>query len=408
MTSDAGQEHWVQELARRTPPPLALIGGGSSDRARDLAQALAVQKQWQGKPPLLLLTTATADQLYVGGEQNVLLNLMDIYRGRSFRFCFTNGQMAEAVRDLVWSHPLLKPTGSPVPAVSGLGSGDGWNALTLLAAGPPLPPPDVHVLEWRDDPYSIDLSNQFRRLLASRRDECGDVIADRLAYSVGDCYLPNRPETEEIRKLVLRLAVAGEQKQLLVLPAMQKPARRVLRGLCTAAPQDVPNLIAVSGDSISFNDVYRDRDIMWNLPETPVPLFFFCHQNPAAWPEPGDPPGPRTRFPNGTDDELLNAEIVRILLAALFAENNPAQLLDDADVLKERLFSRWPDFFEKDGNRKGGSGEHVVCLRPHFANGLVLPRATLEVWSRQGGGWRQVKELAVEYPANAGGAHGGF
>src|SRR5437899_3208818 len=94
----------------------ALVLGGFVALS-DLAQALAAQKQWQGKPPLLLLTTATADQLYVGGEQNVMLNLMDIYRGRSFRFCFTNGQMAEAVRDLVWSHPLLRPAGSLVPGV---------------------------------------------------------------------------------------------------------------------------------------------------------------------------------------------------------------------------------------------------------------------------------------------------
>src|SRR6516164_618744 len=46
LTSDASSEQWVRELSRRNPAPLALIGGGSSDRARDLAQALAAQTTW--------------------------------------------------------------------------------------------------------------------------------------------------------------------------------------------------------------------------------------------------------------------------------------------------------------------------------------------------------------------------
>lgn len=411
LTSDAGIEHWVTELAGREPPPLALIGGGSSDRARDLAQALAAQQKrgGPGKPPLLLLTTATADELFVGPDQNELINLMEIYPGRSFRFCFTNRQMAEAVRDLLWSHPLLRPGGCPLPAITGVATvagGDPWAALAMLPTAAPLPPPDVHVLEWRDDPYSIDLSNQFRKLLYDRGDETNSITADRLAYSVGDCYLPNRPEAVEIRRLVTRLADAGEQRQVLVLPAIEKPVRRVLRGLCAAAPQEVRSLTAVTGDSISFNVVFRDRALMWNLPEMPVPLLFFCHQNPADWPVKGATGSClRTLFPNATDDELLNAEIVRVLFDPLFASDH---LIGDADELRERLLARQPAFFGRDGNRLGGRGEHVVCLRPHFDNERVQPRATLEVWARPGGVWRQVKELPVEYPAAAGGTHGGF
>ena len=41
MTSDLGTDKWVSELARRDPAPLAIIGGGTSDRARDLAEAMA-------------------------------------------------------------------------------------------------------------------------------------------------------------------------------------------------------------------------------------------------------------------------------------------------------------------------------------------------------------------------------
>src|SRR4051812_7323911 len=40
LTGDIGTSHWVDALLRRDPPPLAIIGGGSSDRARDLASDL--------------------------------------------------------------------------------------------------------------------------------------------------------------------------------------------------------------------------------------------------------------------------------------------------------------------------------------------------------------------------------
>ena len=65
MTSDLGTDEWVSELAHRDPAPLAIIGGGTSDRARDLAEAMADRTTWHPERPLLLLTTATADQVYL-------------------------------------------------------------------------------------------------------------------------------------------------------------------------------------------------------------------------------------------------------------------------------------------------------------------------------------------------------
>src|SRR5438105_246727 len=101
LTSAADSAFWVKRLATRTSPPLAFIGGGTSDRAVELANALAdEQTAWHGPAPLLLITTATAngvgDANQTGPSQK---SLMDIYPGRSFRFCFTNEQMAKAVVD---------------------------------------------------------------------------------------------------------------------------------------------------------------------------------------------------------------------------------------------------------------------------------------------------------------------
>src|SRR5947209_2948229 len=55
LTSAAKTAFWVQRLASRESPPLAFIGGGTSDRAEELARALADAKTgWHGPAPLLL------------------------------------------------------------------------------------------------------------------------------------------------------------------------------------------------------------------------------------------------------------------------------------------------------------------------------------------------------------------
>ena len=71
-----------------------------------------------------------ADQVDVDNEPR---DLMDLYPGRSFRFCFTNGQIAEAVTDFLWHQEDLRPDPGP-----------------------------VYLTFWEDDPYSEDLFNRFR------------------------------------------------------------------------------------------------------------------------------------------------------------------------------------------------------------------------------------------------------
>src|SRR5207244_7281810 len=85
-------------------------------------------------PPLLLITTATADEVDL---DQVRSELMRIYAGRSFRFCFTNQQMARAVIDFVWSQDDLRPDAEP-----------------------------IYLTCWEDDPYSTDLFNRFQQVLS--------------------------------------------------------------------------------------------------------------------------------------------------------------------------------------------------------------------------------------------------
>lgn len=436
VTSEAGMHDWVRELANRAPPPLAITGLGSSDRARELAMVLREQPNWRGNPPLLLLDTATANEVYQQDEKTghpVQGSLMSLYPERTFRFCFSNRQMAEAMRDFVWSHPDLWSIDSSLPSLAAVpmaACGDLWGSLSPLTLGTRLMLPDVRVLEWSDDPYSTDLSWQFRRAQDQPGYPASSVESYSLDYSVGCYYWPNRPEAKGIEK-VLRDKVTPDQRLLLVLPTGEKPARRFLHGLASTAPVEIRDVIALTGDAVSFNVLYRDRNIAWNIQDMPVPLIIFCHQNPVAWPDQTvhtkapAAPSPGVPGAGGTDDELLNADIGRLLLKAAFGDSlnergsaRPAPIVSGADELAARLrAARLGDapapFFSADGNRTGGSGEYIVCLRPLFKGAMVLPQAKIEVWSRKPGArWELVREpLDVEYadaPRGGGGGHGGF
>ena len=48
LSSDVDNRQWVNALARRDPPPLVFMGGPSSDRAIELAQALNERTEWKG------------------------------------------------------------------------------------------------------------------------------------------------------------------------------------------------------------------------------------------------------------------------------------------------------------------------------------------------------------------------
>lgn len=423
LTSDAGNEAWVKALARREPAPLALIGGGSSDRARDLARALAAQKDWHGQPPLLLLTTATADKVYLD-QEFVGRPLLDIYPKRTLRFCFSNSQIAEGIWSFICSQPDLQPQGGPAPQLAALAAGATGNPLTsatVLAAD--WQPGPVHILEWADDPYSQDLSMRFRDVLTRPDSRYPTLPASShtILYSVGGYAKPNAREAEWIRSLDMDLPfLEMPTRRLLVLPTVDRPARRILSGLTVTAPLAVRNFVAVTGDSISFNTIYRDRDVAWNIQNMPVPLILFCHQNPVDW-EPAPNAASAPAVPeSATDDELLNALIVRLLVEAIFGmpardpDATPGvRILASSDDLLQRLKDRQPAFFTPEGNRREGKGEYIVCLRPVIAGAVVQPRATIEVWRSRiepkgGLSWQHVKTLPITYDSAQGGQGNGF
>lgn len=378
VTDDATQEAWVNALAARDRAPIAVLGGWSSDRAKELADAMR-GANWTGDRPLLFISNATADEVYraadnypVGYVPPQLIKLYD----RSYRFCFTNKQMAESVTDFVFSDAKL----SPSPAPEG-------NAPSLPG----------FAIAWEDDDYSIDLSRQFRSEISKRTERPGGpwigMVIDTVPFSVGRLNRPNAREAAVAEQILKQLPPDG-QRTLLVLPTVSAPARRTLRALVQGNPTVGRQLVAVTGDGIGVNTFFRDRDFAWPVRSLPVPVVLFTHADPFAWDVPGSRPPPKDYDlsppePGGvrssTEDIQHFTRMTRIVASGLFP-NGGNEIARTPDALGWSLRTLKPEFFDGTGNRQSGTGEHVVVLRPTLSNetpgGRVHTDAVLEVYAR--------------------------
>jgi hypothetical protein len=420
LTSEWTTELWMKELVRRPPYPLAVIGGGNSNGARELA--LSLRDASAGLPresrPLLLITTATADNAGVKGFENGDLNAPaedaqpltglhengkyrpGIYEGHTYRFCFRNRQMASAVSRFIWSQPDLRPDGDP-----------------------------VYLVQWMDDWYSRDLFNGYAQVLPRRtaEDLAGRVAftvgvggqgaplaalgawwtpfneaegpSYRIPTSVGSFSSPNPFEARSASLLLNHLAARPEPmsyKHLLVITGQVAPSRRFLLDLARSWPDAPRRLVVAGGDAIPFNAIYRDRTVTWQIQDLPFKFVFFCHRNPIseeAGFRPIDPRGPtadaRPSCHSGTEDLLLFADIVESLALVHGKGGVPdskalAAGLDrlhwEGGELTLQPMGR-PLFSDRNkGSRNQGTGEHLVVLRPVFDGDQVLSEATIEVW----------------------------
>jgi len=399
LTSEMDAAYWIRELGERKPAPLAIIGGTSSDLAHDLARALRDREQWHGQPPLFLIPTATSDRVAVKSGYVALPrdeeteDLIRVYPDRSFRFCFTNSQMAEAVASFVWSQKELKPDAGP-----------------------------GYLVSWLDDPYSQDLVKQFHELLWPQEPRTEDKSKLRpsfeppgppsqrtIPHSMGGYSRPNARESDIAERLLDELGNHPTQERaLLVLPAATQPARRFLRALVQNAPLEVERLIVATGDYIDFNTVCRDRNFAWPIQDLPVRLVFFCHRNPvdtsagfAILPE---------LTSTSTDSMLLYSDMALTLVRQAFQNS---AVVEQADELRDGLRRLTTDAgqlrFDRDGNLRGGSGEFVVYLAPdRNEHHRVQPWAWLHIHQRSAvrGGWELVRKLQVSYTGRGSGTAG--
>jgi hypothetical protein len=421
VTDDLKIADWVAALAQRQPPPLAIIGGNNSQNALRLARDLQTFRRGP-ESPLFLITQGSAEtDPWAPGEPP----LIDIYKDKTFRFCFSNRQMAKVVTDFVWIRDQLQPPVMPLDRLPNFP----WAPDSQPPANDQLRPDEypAYMPIWNDDPFSVDLAGSFLEVLRSQavRDTLEDwfllsgfalegglplplarqvqpptdtpALQWRIEYSAGSFSRPN-PEEEDVAEQILTEFLKkdpqpqAQQQALLVLPATSQPARRFLRALRKSAPVVSRRFVVVTGDSLEFNKIYRDRNLTWPIQDLPIKLVFFCHRNPVdgdlgfreqdSFKEPTDPnKGSAT---SGTEDLLLFIDVVEAVVKAAYP--GPRLLTNANDLGKNLHKVKWKNerlLFNDRGNRHGGTGEHVVYLRPpQLVNNRVAPRAELEIWYR--------------------------
>jgi hypothetical protein len=374
-----------------------------------------------------LLSTATSEKTK---HDNLVIN---IYRGRTFRFSFTNHKMVDALFGFVekrhfpaehrewaqnlWVSKAPEPT-TLAQSIAGMACrGDPWCAWSMLAGYPYLQPYMMYAVPWQDERYSQDMAELFEAEFKQRFPVGEFSLESPILYSLGG-FFHAAPQEQAVVGAFLARTTPIKPHSLLVLPTGTVRMRRFLLNLRQRSPADARNLVVLNGDAISFTSVYRDREVVWNVLDLPYSLVFFSHRNPIdhtagfTWTKDDRaaqsiPPQTTT----GTQDVLLYRDVFE---AFLYAASNEGRVLDNPLEVRARLKeTRWHQsdrepsrarvsnklvhslealpFFDADGNRAINTGEHVVWLKPNFTDDRVDLESKISVWARRpdgnGGAW---------------------
>ncbi|MEI7852849.1 MAG: hypothetical protein WCJ06_04025 [Planctomycetota bacterium] len=408
ISSDMKYEDWVEKLFSRSIIPSAIVAGPTTDDAMAIVQAVAkvVAKVNVGKAPPLILTTASSNTLAkdfngtFGPNSTDDIGLMGIYPEKTFRFGFDNRIMSDAIIRLLWSNPDLKPDSDP-----------------------------VHIVLWEDDSYARDFVATFWASLnkqtvadglAAYGWVCSTVFAQQntnfafllapplqmlgkkassfsmnmhpipqiIDSSIGVRYAANRFEKEALRFLLLDIKLKPEQTQpLMVVGSQALQARRFLRELSLSDPKLAQKMVVVTGDTLSLNTVYRDREVAWPVSELPSKVVFFSHANPVSheagfrpindWADTG-----HLAKATSTEELIFSSQILEGLLPGLFIDTGDLSLyLKKLTWDGDRVtVEKGTPLFDAAGNRNAGTGEFIGVLKP-LLDPTDRTSAKLEIWS---------------------------
>ena len=250
ISGEIQEQDWLTKLHKRQRTLLAVIGGDDSDQALTTARKLQrMNDSWAG--PLFLVKTATLDRYdddpTDSGEEPTDLTaeryprFMDVYKNRTFRFCFTNEHIAHAVLDFVQDNPHVWPENRDPVVLAGLtAQGNSLNCLGILAASGYGRSVHLSALAWVDDHYSQDLANRMFKVFekffyhGNPFESAPHYLCHYVSYSVGGFYQPNPREQLAVDSLLNEKSARAGSHHLLAVPTGVQPARRLLRTLCRA------------------------------------------------------------------------------------------------------------------------------------------------------------------------------
>lgn len=344
----------VRRLIGQKRPPVAVVGSNNTVLTVALAEALRDSARVGGDlGPVLLVPWATTVLAERPEPASGPAAFLDLYPGRTFRFCPNNQSQADLVTRCLVDHD---------PGV------------TLERA---------EIVVDRHDPYSVDLADSFHRVL-ERRFKNAELIehADRLAIPV----LWNLPGIPSPSEDALAAAICREAERVgpgrviwVVLPLQEEPARRMLVALQRHAQLEKRGggspLRVVCGDGIGSATLFRLAN------KYPFPVWCFSPASPPA----------ADRAPDSvlaTDAQVL-AEIVSAVVRCLDVPRNQAPR---ADALRSALAalslsSNDPAAFGRSlaftpvGERHGHDLGHVLMIGPDSDAVTALARKPSGQWS---------------------------
>jgi hypothetical protein len=164
-------------------------------------------------------------------------------------------------------------------------------------------------------------------------------------------------------------------------------ARRFLRELSLSDPKLAQKMVVVTGDTLSLNTVYRDREVAWPVSELPSKVVFFSHANPVSreagfrpindWADTG-----HLAEATSTEELIFSSQILEGLLPGLFIDTGDLSLyLKKLTWDGDRVtVEKGTPLFDSVGNRNAGTGEFIGVLKP-LLDPSDRTSAKLEIWS---------------------------
>ncbi len=344
----------VRRVIDRSPAPLAVVGSSNTVLTRAMAEALRASTgvEWSTRPVLLVpwASAVLVDRPERGEGPEALL---DLFPGRTFRFCPNNQHQA----DLIVS------------------------CLTARTADPP--PRRAILVVDRRDPYSVDLAACFHRAVEAAAPDAEIVErADSLSVPIlfDPAMRPNLAEealADSIWRDAESLPAGGTT--WVVLPLQSEPTQRLITALRRHPRRllrtDESPLRVVCGDGIGFS-VLADLAGRCTFP-------IWCGSSGSV------PAAAKALVQGISPDTQIPAEIVSALILCLdLPDDRPAS----ANQLRDNLAALHLDArsaaalgrslaFSRSGERLGDDLGHVLMIRSDQPTVFAISRAANGRWN---------------------------
>lgn len=359
----------TREEVRRLVPrvaPVALVGSTNTVMTVALARELRDSLRDSPRGPVLLVPWATSVLVEAPDHASGRVPLLAIWPGRTFRFCPNNQREASLVVRCVAEH-------EPGPQSEAM-------------------PRRVVIVVDRNDPYSEDLADCFRRAIKEVAPPEVEIIDHDDALSApslgGRDEVPGRAERQQAEEIWKEVAEApAGRASWVILPLQSRPARRMLTALrdqARYAPAPaVGRLHVLCGDGIgleTLSEIVRTAGRAGDGLEFPI----WCVSSTSIpAPEPASTP-----IDSATQ---IQAEIVSAVIRGLDRPRGSGEDLRHA-LATLSLAAGEPGAMGRSlaftdlGERKGDDLGHVLTIQPGQDKVLA--------YARVGGRWGQPVALA--------------